>query len=120
MAGVSIDMNTRGVTRLAADLGHTSARATTRAAVVVRKTAYDIERDAKAKCPVDTGYLRNSISTSIGLAGLKATVGPTANYGAFVEYGTSRAGPHPYMGPAVDKNAPAFTRALGQLDAGLL
>jgi hypothetical protein len=46
-----------------------------------------------------------------------AEIGPTASYGIYVELGTSRMRPQPYLGPATEKHAPAFYRAaeiLGQ------
>lgn len=39
----------------------------------IEKTAYKIERGAKANCPVDTGRLRGSITTEIG--SLQADIG---------------------------------------------
>lgn len=82
------------------------------------KTAHDIEADAKALCPVDTGYLRSSISTDIG--GMEAEIGPTAAYGAFQEFGTSRMAPHPYMMPAADRRTPEMEDAIASLIAELL
>ncbi|WP_235939398.1 HK97-gp10 family putative phage morphogenesis protein [Occultella kanbiaonis] len=109
-----------GFHTLAAELGAKTGRMGQLAQVVVRKTALDIERDAKAFVPVDTGNLRSSISHSdlrgVGQSGvLEAEVGPTANYGHFVEFGTSQHGPAAYMGPAMDRNAPAFADAMAQL-----
>jgi HK97 gp10 family phage protein len=87
---------------------------------VVRKTALDIEGDAKRFAPVDTGNLRNSIGhsdlRSVGQSGaLEARIGPTANYGHYVEFGTSRMGPAAYMGPALDRHAGPFEQAMNQL-----
>lgn len=88
-----------------------------RAQLVVRKTAKDIERDAKLKAPYRTGNLKNSISTSdlrtVGQSGnMEAVVGPTANYGLFLEMGTSRMAAQPFMGPAADRNEGPFAKAL--------
>lgn len=107
------------LTTLSRDLGKASAHTVTAAAKVVRKTALDIERDAKALVPVDTGNLMNSITTTrTGV--LSAEIGPTANYGSFVEWGTARMAPQPYMGPATDRNEQPFIRAVEDLAAGLL
>jgi HK97 gp10 family phage protein len=85
--------------------------------VAVEKTSADIQRDAQIIVPVDTGHLKGSIthetrSTSDGAEG---TIGPTAAYGDFVERGTSRMAPQPYMGPAADRNAPAFGDAIATI-----
>lgn len=90
----------------------------------VRKTAFDIEADAKVLAPVDTGTLENSISTTItgdGRTGsIDAEIGPTAEYGSFVEYGTSRMGPQPYMAPAAERHIPGLEKAIGLLGGEVL
>jgi HK97 gp10 family phage protein len=66
-------------------------------AVIIR-TGYEIEREAKQRCPVRDSILRNSIDTRIDRAGMKVEVGPTTGYGKFVEFGTATRGassPHP-------------------------
>jgi hypothetical protein len=45
-------------------------------------------------------------------------VGPTVDYGMFVEAGTSRMGPQPYMRPAFDRRAPILEQILEQLKPG--
>ncbi|ACZ29571.1 phage protein, HK97 gp10 family [Xylanimonas cellulosilytica DSM 15894] len=106
-----------GLRRLAADLRDVAAQAGPVVDLVVRKTAFDIERDAKILAPVDTGNLRTSISTDVAATNstVSAEIGPTANYGLFLEVGTSRMAPRPYMGPALDRNTPAFDAAMAQI-----
>lgn len=84
----------------------------------IRETAYAIEAKSKGVCPVDTGNLRGSISTTCGF--MNAEVGPTAEYGHFVEYGTSRMRPQPYMGPAADAEFPQLEARVNRLLGGLL
>lgn len=109
---------------LSADLTSAGRQIGQRARAVVRKTAYDIEASAKAIAPVDTGNLKNSISHSdlrIGTSGqLVAEIGPTANYGIFLELGTSRMPAQPFMGPAADRHTPSFEAAMQQLGAEAL
>lgn len=111
------------VFRLAADLSKAGPIATLRAADAIAKTALDIERDAKMLAPVDTGYLRNSISVDVGGTAwgrLHAEIGPTAEYGVYVEYGTSRMAPQPYLGPAADRNGPLLEAAFAQIGGSIL
>lgn len=92
------------------------------ARTVVRKTALDIVRDAKAIAhqkfsPEATGATANSISATdlrtVGTSGdLSVEIGPTTYYAFFVENGTSRMAAKPFMGPAADRNEPAFVRAM--------
>ena len=106
--------------KLSADLGKASYEATRKAQKVVAKTAHDIEADAKSLAPVDTGMLRNSISTTIGAGGLSAEIGPTVHYAPYLEYGTRRMPPQPYMGPAAERRAEPFVKAVEQLGGDFL
>jgi HK97 gp10 family phage protein len=102
------------VRQLSFDLGRAGLKATTLASQAVRKTALDIEADAKALAPVDTGNLKGSISVD-SLGPLAAEIGPTATYGIFQEYGTSRMPPQPFMGPAFDRRSPGLVAAMEQI-----
>lgn len=108
-----------GVREWAADLRSSSGRVGAAASLAVRKTAADVERDAKINAPVDTGALKNSIGTTLTGDGrhgsMTATIGPTVNYGIFVELGTSKMGAQPYLFPAADRHAPTFLAALAQI-----
>lgn len=106
--------------KLAADIWKAAKGTGQRAQVVVRKTAIDIESTAKQIAPVDTGNLKGSIGHSdlrtVGRSGsLAVEIGPTASYGVFLEMGTSRMAPQPFMGPAADRHAPGFEQAMAQL-----
>lgn len=94
------------------------------AGVAVRKAAFDTRRDAQRASPVVTGALKNSIGIDFATAATRAeqtaTVGPAVNYGRYVEEGTSRQRPQPYLMPAFDKHAPAFEQAMQQITGRLL
>lgn len=82
---------------------------------VVAKAAFDIEAQAKNRVPVDTGALKNSITTDFENDGLTAVVAPHMEYAAFVEYGTRRMSAQPYMTPAAETVRPAFVGAMEQM-----
>lgn len=50
------------------------------------KSGMIVESEAKDKCPVDTGILRSSITTT--LMGNSVSVGTIMDYAPYVEYGT--------------------------------
>lgn len=99
------------VNNLAIDLGNAPAGAVTRVNLALRKSITDMERDAKVYAAVDTGNMRSGISSTV--MGLSAEMGPTADYSPFVEDGTSDQAPQPFVGPAFDRNVPAFITAVG-------
>ena len=110
--------------RLAADMRNKTGAVGGMAAAAVKKTAFAIEGTAKSIVPVDTGNLRNSITTTITgdgrFSGISAEIGPTVEYGVYVETGTSTQAPASYMGPAFDRHAHQLETALLKLaDLGI-
>lgn len=87
--------------------------------VVVKKTAKDIESTAKTLAPVATGFLRSGIKTSdlrnVSQESPSAEVVASASYSPYLEFGTSRMAPQPFMRPAADKHADAFEQAMAQI-----
>jgi HK97 gp10 family phage protein len=79
-----------------------------------------IQQTARTYCPVETGALRDSITTEVDDSGatVVGSVGPHMPYAEYVEFGTGRRGdpavPHnedwpgqvaqPYMRPALDES----------------
>ena len=81
----------------------------------LEEIAEKIRDDAKSFAPVDTGALRKSIrvekkgelqfSVVAGDGGvINPRTGREVDYAGFVEFGTSRMSPQPYMQPALEKN----------------
>lgn len=111
-----------GANDLAKELGRAGKDLPDLVKQITQKSALMLEAEAKRRAPVRTGRLKNSITTSqAGLtrgelaAGQLAAVyevGPTVNYGAYVELGTRRMAPEPYLIPAADKIEPIFEQAL--------
>ena len=116
---------------------------------IVRKAAFDIQADAMAAAPVATGFLKSSIyvvthnqSTYAGSLNKAFTKGHDvtrlldevepppddqtayvavgAEYGVYVEYGTSHMAAQPYLTPAYEFVRPSFEEALARLEEKLM
>ena len=107
---------------------------------MVRKAAFDIQALAMATAPVRTGFLKSSIytvtkgeSTYSNIEGdgpllpevdqpsddTTAYVAVGAEYGIYVEMGTSKMGAQPYLIPAAEAVRPAFIEAMTRLEDAL-
>lgn len=115
---IRVHFDTGELSALTHDLEAGAATVAPKAKLAVGKVGFMVEADAKVFVPVDTGTLQGSIATEVD--GLAAEVSATTEYADYVEYGTSRMRPQPYMNPALDKNVPQLERALGAIGEGVL
>lgn len=108
--------------RIAVDLTTAATAVVAQAGAATGKAIVDVQAHAQAIVPVDTGYLKSSISTEVSRDGstVRGEVGPTANYGAYVELGTSRMRAQPYMRPATDAVVPSWVAAIEQIGGEIL
>lgn len=115
---------------LARDLRRVEQRVVPAVQREVERGAFLVQGAAQVNTPLDTGNLRNSITTDIG--DLSFAVGPEANYGGFVEEGTTGPypienafgwgilvmhpgiSPQPYLGPAFDTHYPRIERGIAK------
>lgn len=69
----------------------------------LQRRALRVETAAKRACPVDTGRLRSSITQRLAndAQGLLAVIGTNVTYAPYVELGTRRMAPQPYLRPAL-------------------
>ena len=98
------------------------AKAVTKIRQATVKTTIDTAADARRNAPVDTGYLRSSIATEYEFSGegVIGSVEAGANYAVFVENGTSRMAPQPFLRPAFDKHREKWIRAMEQVGAEVI
>jgi HK97 gp10 family phage protein len=101
--------------KLAAGLAKAGPKAEALTRTVVKKVAFDTVAGAQTIVPVDTGNLKSSIGQDFDDDGMGFEAGPTANYGGYVEYGTSRMAPKPYLIPAFDKAIKPLDKVFGQI-----
>ncbi|MFI1194082.1 HK97-gp10 family putative phage morphogenesis protein [Micromonospora sp. NPDC020750] len=98
-----------------AKLRTASGRVGAKGAQVVRRTTEEGARIAQQLAAVDTGFMRGSVTTSFTGDGRSGVVegeyGPEASYAKFIEGGTSRMAPQPFVGPSADAITPGFLAA---------
>lgn len=88
---------------------------------VTAETAEKVAADARGRVPERTGLLASTIRTekasaTAGVVGATvAAGGGSVDYAGFVEYGTSRMAPQPYMRPAVDRALPAWESSVADI-----
>lgn len=93
---------------------------------VVRKNGADLQTKAQKNAPVGTpqstgipgyvgGTLKRSVELDITDGGLTVEVEPTADYAAYVEYGTRFMEAQPYLKPAYDEQKKKFVKDLNGL-----
>lgn len=82
---------------------------------VVRKNGVGLQKVTQKKAPVDTGTLKRSVGIDITDSGMTATVEPTAEYSAYVEYGTRFMKAQPYMKPALEEQEKLFKADMQKL-----
>lgn len=88
------------------------------AALVTRAYGVRVEASAKLRAPVDTGNLMNSISTGPlkrSGDGISIDITAGASYAGYIEDGTSKMAPQPFMGPAVEEVGPDYEEAILQI-----
>lgn len=102
--------------------GPAVARVEETARAGVRKATLDTQAGGQARSPVDTGFNRNSITSSFSGNASESVgeTGPTSEYGDFLERGTSRMAPRPYMRPSADIVEPSFYAAMDKLPESIL
>lgn len=119
--GIEFDAST--VVAYSTRLKTAGGRVGARASMAFRKTILDIEADAKmlieAYDAVDTGDLMNSVTNDIQGDGrhgvMTGEVGPTVDYGIYVNNGTSRMPGRPFLDDAFDRREPVFAQVLAAI-----
>lgn len=75
---------------------------------LVKAVAFGVEAQAKLNAPVLTGFMRNSIEAEEGEDPLSWLVSVYADYGIYVELGTSRAAAQPFLVPSVERSMQVY------------
>ena len=106
------------LTKLAVDLGKVSSKVTQEVIKATAAAGREVASEAKSRAPRRSGALANSIVSHA--KGLVAVVAADARHGAFQEFGTSRHGPQPFLGPALAAKKDAYVRRIEQIAGDIL
>jgi len=120
---MKMEIEILGLRELEDKLSGLDVKLTNALAEALDEIAEKIRDDAKSFVPVDTGALRKSIRVekkgklevrvAAGGGGvINPRTGREVDYAGYVEFGTSRASPQPYMQPALEKNRDEILRVV--------
>lgn len=117
--GISVELNLK--TKEASETMKKASRE------AMRDTVVDTVNDAMKNSPKVTGNNMRSITSEASGFGSVQVVDPnkiegavfsTSGYGGFLETGTSKMDPRPYIKPAADKHVPKFPQKLKEYLGG--
>jgi HK97 gp10 family phage protein len=101
------------------DFGRYTQNLLGRVGKAVQQAALKVQGDAQRNLPnsdgrgVDTGNLRRSITYEMD-GEMEAEVGTNVEYATYVEFGTSRMKPIPYLTPAYEANKQAIDKSIAR------
>jgi HK97 gp10 family phage protein len=72
---------------------------------VMQRAGVRAQNKARQRCPVDTGRLHSSIEFEVGAdeTGVEMVLGSNVEYAPFVELGTSRMAPRPFLRSSISE-----------------
>ena len=83
----------------------------------IKRSIFQVQREAVPLTPVDTGRLRGSYEIRFETFGafepVKAILEPTAFYAIFVEEGTRKMRAQPYLKPGLENSMPEINQEFG-------
>lgn len=82
---------------------------------IVKLNGSEMNKNSKKNAPVDTGTLKRSIGLSIKDKGATAEVEATADYAAYVEWGTRFQPAQLYISDAFEKQKEQFKKDMKKL-----
>lgn len=107
-----------GAERLTMAIHGASQKAMEQSSQVIRNNTERLKASAKAKAPVDTGFLKNHITSSYPDR-LEGHVKSEAAYSGYQEYGTRFQTGKPFMRPALKEVEPQFKKDMTDVLKGV-
>ena len=106
-----------GLEGIAASFGYVQRGVANGLELITTEGALVVEDEAKLLCPVKTGTLRRSITHETdekGFMRVSVRVGPTVDYGVYVEFGTRHMAAQPFLRPALDHKGPEAQQVIAE------
>ena len=107
-----------GAERLTMAIRGASQKAMEQSSQVIRNNTERLKASAKAKAPVDTGFLKNHITSSYPNS-LEGHVKSEAAYSGYQEYGTRFQTGTPHIRPALREIEPQFKKDMTDVMKGV-
>ena len=107
-----------GAERLTMAIRGASQKAMEQSSQVIRNNTESLKASAKAKAPVDTGFLKNHITSSYPDR-LEGHVKSEAAYSGYQEYGTRFQTGTPHIRPALREIEPQFKKDMTDVMKGV-
>ena len=107
-----------GAERLTMAIRGASPKAMEQSSQVIRNNTERLKASAKAKAPVDTGFLKNHITSSYPNR-LEGHVKSEAAYSGYQEYGTRFQTGTPHIRPALQEIEPQFKQDMNNVFKGV-
>ena len=107
-----------GAERLTMAIRGASQKAMEQSSQVIRNNTERLKASAKAKAPVDTGFLKNHITSSYPNS-LEGHVKSEAAYSGYQEYGTRFQKGTPHIRPALQEVEPQFKQDMNNVLKGV-
>lgn len=111
-----VDIEWRGLERLTATISNAHPKAVTQSLQVVKNMGEKGKSVSKRLAPVDTSFLKNSITTSY--QGMEAHITSGAGYAGYQEYGTRYQPGKPHIRPMLDEIEPEFQKLMTDVMRG--
>lgn len=106
-----------GAERLTMAISDSSRKVMEQSSQVIRNNTEKLKASAKAKAPVDTGFLKNHITSSYPNQ-LEGRVKSEAAYSGYQEYGTRFQTGTPHIRPALREIEPQFKQDMNDVLKG--
>lgn len=82
---------------------------------IVKSNTVNMNSKMQNLAPVDTGYMKRSITSEFTDGGLTGTTQPHTDYAGYVEYGTRFQEEQPFVRPAFEEQKKAFINDLNRI-----